>query len=87
METYNASNLSSSLDYNSFKNSWPKILTQSILIGGADYEPDKNSEEVEYSVLSQHLDSKQNLGGRLDRSSSKPTLVKTLDPSTNFFNY
>jgi len=81
LSTDNTTNLSFSSDFNSSENSSSKISTQNILIGGADYEPSKNFDEVEYSVLSQDLGSNKNMGGSLDRSYSNPTLIETLVPS------
>ena len=83
LETKNTSNLSSSSESHYSENSCPKISTQNIFIGGADYEPNKTFDEVEYSVLSQQLGSNQTLEGSFECSFSKPTLVETLVPSTN----
>ena len=83
LETDNTLNLSFSSDFHSSENSNPKISTQDIFIDGLDYESNKNFDEVEHSVLSQHVGSNQNMGGSLDRASSKPTLVETLVSSIN----
>ena len=84
LETDNSPNLSLFSDFHSSENSSPKNSTQTIFFGGADYEPNKNFDDVDHSVLSQNSGSNQNLGGSLDRSSSNPTPGESLVPGTTF---